>query len=188
MPDSEVLVLAPTGRDAAVIAEVLAAGGRAAAVCGSIEELCEASEESAGAAVMAGEALDPPALERLAACLSSQPPWSDLPIILLVGNGSEGEARWRALSTSDALGNVVLLERPMRREALLSAVRVALKARHRQYEIRDLLEQLQQRVQERDELLERERDHADERDGRPEGTRALAHRRRDAVIREDDAG
>ena len=139
-----VLVLAPAGRDAAVTAEVLAAGGCAAAVCGSIDELCRGIEASAGAAVVAGEALDPRALERLAGCLASQPPWSDLSVLLMIGNSGEAEARWRALSTSDALGNVVLLERPMRREALLSAVHGALKARRRQYEIRDhLLERAQ---------------------------------------------
>jgi PAS domain S-box-containing protein len=142
-PD-RVLVLAPAGRDAAVITEVLAAGDAAVAVCGSIDELCRGIEETAGAAIVAGEALDPPALERLASCLGNQPPWSDLPLLLLIGDGGEAEARWRALSTSDALGNVVLLERPMRREALLSAVQVALRARRRQYDIRDhLLERAQ---------------------------------------------
>ena len=134
-----VLVLAPAGRDAAVIADVLAAGGVAAAVCASVDELCRGMDATAGAALVAGEALDPPALERLTACLGSQPPWSDLPVLLLIGNGGEAEARWRALSTSDVLGNVVLLERPMRREELLSAVQVALRARRRQYDIRDHL-------------------------------------------------
>jgi PAS domain S-box-containing protein len=139
-----VLVLAPAGRDAAVTADVLAAGGCPAAICGSIDALCQGIEEGAGAAVVAGEALDPAALGRLAGCLASQPQWSDLPMLLLIGNGREAEARWRALSTSEVLGNVVLLERPMRREALLSAVQVALKSRRRQYEIRDhLLERVQ---------------------------------------------
>ena len=138
-----ILVLAPAGRDAAVITEVLAAGDAAGGLR-DIDELCLRIAESAGAAIVAGEALDPRALERLASCLGKQPPWSDLPLLLLIGNGGEAEARWRVLSTSDALGNVVLLERPMRREALLSAVQVALRARRRQYDIRDhLLERAQ---------------------------------------------
>jgi two-component sensor histidine kinase len=46
----------------------------------------------------------------------------------------------RVLEAAGTAGSVTLLERPMMRETLLSAVRVALRSRRRQYEIRDHLE------------------------------------------------
>jgi signal transduction histidine kinase len=46
-----------------------------------------------------------------------------------------------------SLGNVTLLERPVRVAALVSAVRVALRGRERQYQIRAHLEQREQTEQ-----------------------------------------
>ena len=72
----------------------------------------------------------------------------------------------------DRLGNVVLLERPVNAETLLSAVKSVLRARRRQYETRSLLAEqqktaaqlrvlnatLEQRVHERTGELESARD------------------------------
>ena len=95
-------------------------------------------KEGAGAAVVAEEALGPAALDQLVRCLKKQPPWSDFPLVLLIGGRSRA-AISRILAAVGTAGNVTLLERPMMREALVSAVRVALGSRRRQYEIRDHL-------------------------------------------------
>jgi two-component sensor histidine kinase len=140
--DSEpmrVFVLAPAGRDATVTAGVLSEGGFSARACSSIGALCVRIKERAGAAVVAEEALGPAALDQLVRCLSRQPPWSDFPLVLLIGGRSK-PAIPRILEAVGTAGNITLLERPMMREALLSAVRVALRSRCRQYEIRDHLE------------------------------------------------
>ena len=47
----------------------------------------------------------------------------------------------------DVLGNVTVLERPMRVAALVSAVRTALRARQRQYQTRDHLVERERSVQ-----------------------------------------
>jgi two-component sensor histidine kinase len=135
-----VFVLAPAGRDATVTAGVLSERGFSARTCTSIGALCVCIQEGAGAAVIAEEALARAALDQLVRCLRKQPPWSDFPLILLTGGRGVATPIARILETVGAAGSITLLERPMMREALLSAVRVALRSRRRQYEIRDHLE------------------------------------------------
>jgi two-component sensor histidine kinase len=135
-----VFVLAPAGRDATVTAGVLSERGFSVRTCTSIGALCARIQEGAGAAVIAEEALARAALDQLVRCLRKQPPWSDFPLILLIGGRGVATAISRILETVGAAGSITLLERPMMREALLSAVRVALRSRRRQYEIRDHLE------------------------------------------------
>jgi PAS domain S-box-containing protein len=133
-----VLVLARAGRDAAVTTSVLSEEGLPLGICRSIDELCERIAQGAGAAIVAGEALGPAALDLLARYSRKQPPWSDFPLILLIGGRGKAVIP-RILEAVGTTGSVTLLERPMMREALISAVRVALRARRRQYEIRDHL-------------------------------------------------
>jgi PAS domain S-box-containing protein len=133
-----VFVLAPAGRDAAVTANVLSKEGLSPWVCASIDALCKRIAKGAGAAVISEEALGPAALNLLMRYLRKQPPWSDFPLILLIGGRSRA-AIPRILEAVGGAGSITLLERPMMREALVSAVRVALRARLRQYEIRDHL-------------------------------------------------
>jgi signal transduction histidine kinase len=108
------------------------------------EELANAIlSEDAGAAIITEEVLQNGTINTLAQKIASQPPWSDFPIIVLTGSGlstasTESEVRARA-----PLGNVTLLERPLRPVTLISAVRSALLARRRQYEVRDHLRERQ---------------------------------------------
>jgi len=102
---------------------------------------------------MRPEALSPSAMGLLAAALSEQPPWSDVPVLLFSSAEARDEysdARRRNLG---ALANVIFVDRPTRRVALLSAVRAALRARRRQYEVRDLLLELERGVRDRDHFL-----------------------------------
>ena len=69
--------------------------------------------------------------------LAEQPPWSDLPVLVLTRRGADSAALDEAVRT---FGNVTLLERPVRGATLLSAVRTAIRARERQYQIRGHLE------------------------------------------------
>ena len=66
-----------------------------------------------------------------------QPPWSDLPVLVLTRSGADS-AEVRAATRN--LGNVTLLERPMRGATLVSTVRTAIRARQRQYQIRGYIE------------------------------------------------
>ena len=135
-----VLIVAPTGRDAALAARTLQQAGIASVVCGSVSELAAHVSDSAGAALIAEEALDSAQTPQLLERLRQQPPWSDLPLLVLTsGMGGEAASR-RILKLFGTAANVTLLERPLGGLTLISAVKTALRARRRQHEMRELIE------------------------------------------------
>ena len=138
-----IAILAPVGRDGPLAEQALRAGGFSARACATIDDLCDALDQGAGAAVLTEEALIPEVMTRLERALSNQPAWSDLPLIVFGG---------RELTVGEA-GNLTLLDRPVRMRTLLSAVRTALRARRKQYQVRDLLAALEQSVRDRDQFL-----------------------------------
>ncbi len=141
--DRQVLIYVPFGRDAVLIQRALSAAHIESHVCNSQAGLETGILKGAGLAILGDEALPARAVESLAECVGNQPPWSDLPLLIMTSGGIETEASRDRLELLKPLGNVTLLERPLRRATLISAVRGALRARRRQYEIRDLLEQRQ---------------------------------------------
>jgi len=133
------LILAPTGKDATLAAAFLHQAGVDATICPGADELARAIEEGAGAALVAEEVLPNSGGYPLATVLRRQPYWSDFPLLILTRAGADSEVVAEAVRT---LGNVTLLERPVRVASLTSAVRTALRARARQYELRDQVEAL----------------------------------------------
>jgi signal transduction histidine kinase len=137
--DLPVLVFAPFGKDAALIARVLLQSDMRILTLPTLDELEAAICEDVGAAIIAEEVLQNGAIGVLAQRLSLQPRWSDFPIIVLTGSGLSTATSESAVRARAPLGNVTLLERPLRPVTLISAVRSALLARRRQYEVRDHL-------------------------------------------------
>lgn len=141
MPQSDeyrVLVLAPTGKDAALARTILARAGVSCLICNDVDEVRAALDGGAGALLLAEEAVAQSGKDRLAALVGSQPAWSDLPILVLALPGADSAAVAVAM---DLLGNVTVIERPARVATGVSAVRTAQRARQRQYEIRAHLEE-----------------------------------------------
>ena len=136
--DLRVMVFAPVGRDAVLTRDLLARASIVGEVCPTMAGLAEELERGAGAIVLTEEALDDPLLSRLSAALAQQPAWSEVPILLFAG-GDRSQALLRTLAALDDLRNVTLLDRPIRVAAVVSTVRAALRARERQYELRDVL-------------------------------------------------
>ncbi len=134
--EQRVLVLAPTGKDAALTQSVLNRAGVACVESANLEQVCDQLNAGAAAVLLAEEAVTPDRGGCLAEWLDRQPPWSDLPVLVLTRPGADSAAVAQAM---DLFGNVTVLERPTRVAALVSAVRTALRARHRQYQIRDHL-------------------------------------------------
>jgi signal transduction histidine kinase/ActR/RegA family two-component response regulator len=151
--DARVLVLAPVGRDGPLAARVLGQSGIAALACPAIDSLCAELGCGAAALLLAEEALTPGATQRLLDTLASQPPWSDLPLVVFTSRRGRAPDQYRVLRRFERLRNVTFLERPARVMTLVSAVRAALDARRRQYQVRDLLDQLEERVRQRDDML-----------------------------------
>ena len=131
-----VLVLAPTPKDAALTCTVLDHSGIRCVPCNTLAKVCEEIERGAGAAILTEESLAPDVVQPLVDVLSNEPAWSELPLLVLTAGGADSPVALHAMNT---LGNVTLLERPVRFTALVSTVQAALRARLRQVQIRDHL-------------------------------------------------
>jgi len=131
------LTLMPTPKDNARTAAALAEGGIHCATCGDLSELCDAIRHGAGAALLTEEAVLGDKEDCLGHLLREEPPWSNFPLIVLAHPGRIG----RAL-TPGQMANITLVERPVRMATLRSVVEAALRDRRRQYQIRDILEEL----------------------------------------------
>jgi signal transduction histidine kinase len=148
-PFSErVLVLAPFGRDAVLARGVLEKAGLACDTCPSVHALPDCLEEGAGIAVLAEEALTRGDTRPLLRWLEEQPPWSDLPFVILTSGGETHQRSAQVAQLADLLQNVTLLERPLQSVTLVTAVKAGLRARRRQYEVRDYLVERERIVQE----------------------------------------
>src|SRR5919112_2415559 len=134
--EQRVLIFAPIGRDGALTRELLGRAQIAGTVCLSIEQLCAELSLGAGAMILTEEALDDRAFPRLSGALANQPAWSDLPVILFA-DSAESTASLRTTGVVEALRNVTFMERPIRVAAVVSVLRAAIRARLRQYAMRD---------------------------------------------------
>jgi len=139
-----VLIVAPYGRDGKLIAETLGRASIPWELCQDARAAVPRLSNGTGALLLEEEALDDELIREFAFALQNQPPWSDAPVIVLT------KARGGSSITSDfmarmrqPLGHTTLLERPIRPETLVSTVETVLRARQRQFQIRDALEQLQ---------------------------------------------
>jgi signal transduction histidine kinase len=138
--DLRVSVLATTGRDAVLICDVLRRMGIYCEGRKNVAEVCDDIANHFGAAVIAEESLSNGTVETLQQELGNQPPWSDFPVVLLTLSGIVSPKSELRKRVRQPLGNLILLERPVRPESLLSAVEAALRSRARQYQVRDQLE------------------------------------------------
>lgn len=148
--EMRILVHAPTGRDAENSLMVLSKAGLQCVVCRDLSEIAREAEAGAGAVILTEESLVFSKAGSLADSLRRQPSWSDLPIIILTRGGPESPAAIRAMRT---LGNVMLLERPVRVFTLVTAAQTALRARLKQYQIRRQIEELRRTDGRKDEFL-----------------------------------
>jgi signal transduction histidine kinase/ActR/RegA family two-component response regulator len=137
--DQRILILAPTGRDSELSARVFSDYQLRAEVCSGPQELCEKFLVGAGLVFLTDEALTPIVTQYLVEALEQQSAWSDMPLVILTSGGGDTPANAEALATLVERGNVTLIERPVRVMTLLSAVRSALRARRRQFDVRDYL-------------------------------------------------
>jgi len=155
--DDRVLILAPRGRDAFVAADLLRRGAISAEIVPDLATLVAELARGVAAVLITEEALVAGDRSALAAWVAAQPAWSDLPFVMLA-NGGRAPRSAAAAQRLDELGNVVMLERPLHAEAMLGAVRSAIKARQRQYELRTAAATLEAAVAQRTAELEAARD------------------------------
>ena len=138
-----VLISAPYGRDADSVALLLKRQGYDAHICQRLTDVAGRLDEHVGVILLTEEALATD-LAPLSEALLAQPTWSDIPLVLLAGRQAgiarSGDTIRRRLP--DRVNNVVLLERPLSSESLVSAIDSAMRARQKQFEIRDRILEL----------------------------------------------
>lgn len=135
-----VLIVAPIGRDAIASADLLKRAGLQAEICKDAAELATALDAETLVVLLAEEALFGRDIAVLSRWVAEQPPWSDLPFLILTSHlPSAGVTSWRQRLVA-SLRNVSLLERPVQAITLTTAVQSAVRSRLRQYEMRALLE------------------------------------------------
>ncbi len=148
-PASErVLVLTPVGRDAEMIRGQVVTDETTCEICRDLDSLLSGICSGAGVAIVAQEALLDRGAEALLTALEAQEPWSDIPVLLL--------AEPKTSKRTDRIGarldllertNVTLLQRPLGIRFFSSSVRSALRARRRQYQMRNLNRELERALQ-----------------------------------------
>jgi signal transduction histidine kinase len=153
--NERVIIIAPVGQDARAMAALLDAQGFETQICNGSAEYSREMIDSAGALLLTEEALEPAQASLLLDALKAQPPWSELPLIILTSGGESRRAGLLNLAAA-AAGSVMLLERPVSTLTLVRSVQVALRSRRRQYQVRNLVSELadlnqtlEQRVAER---------------------------------------
>jgi signal transduction histidine kinase/ActR/RegA family two-component response regulator len=166
--ERRVLALGPTGKDATLIGSMLREVGMECVFFETSTDLESALRTGAGALLVTEEAVLGGAQTMLVEFVRGQPAWSELPILILTSRESTSPV---VVQFMELLGNVTLIERPMRIAVLISALRAALRARQRQYQIR-------QNIAERARIEESLRE-ADRR--KDEFLAALAHELRNPL-------
>lgn len=131
------LVVAPVGRDGRLICSFLNACGYTVESLASIAGIHLADDPDVCGLILTDEALTGEGFGALRGLIDSQPEWSDLPVILLTSGPAQPRQANVASRVRLEFRSVFLLDRPVRKEMLLSAVQVAYNSRLRQLEVRD---------------------------------------------------
>ena len=139
MTRERILILAPFGRDGLMLQGMLHAVGIAATCCADIAEVLREMAAGAAGLFISEEALLGSSAQELVAVLDEQEAWSDIPLVVLLGKGDQATRAAELVRTLGEQANVTYLDRPVRRNTLMSAATSMLRSRRRQYEARDLI-------------------------------------------------
>ena len=145
-----ILLIAPTRMDGEMTRSLLADASIDCDLCAGPDEARREIEAGCGGLLLTEDAILLDDYPRLVESLGDQPPWSDLPVVILTRGGADSPRAAEAIAT---LGNVIVLEQPVRVSTLVSALRMALRARHRQYQLREHLDGLKDAARRKDEFL-----------------------------------
>lgn len=147
-------ILLPMGRDAELVGRILDQAQITVVVCTSMQELLAKVLLGCGPLIIGEEALSDDSANQLMKALNTQPEWSELPAIILT-------RRYGGNKSLDLLAKrqeVSVVERPVKKNILINIVKNAIAARKRQYQIRELLEELvraNEKLRSRTELLQK---------------------------------
>jgi len=139
--DMRVLLLAPTTRDGEITCRLLAKAGMTCVPVKNLHRLSEELRAGAGAVLLTDEAFTAAGVEELRAALDNQPPWSEVPVVVMMPGALDSPAAQRMVTS---MRNATVLERPALMRSLVSAMQGAIRGRVRQYQIRDQVDAIRQ--------------------------------------------
>lgn len=151
--EAQIVIATAVTRNSSALHQVLSAGipERTCVVSETMAGVYDAIAQEAAVIILTeGVIRNFQALEQLRFYLEQQPDWSDIPVIMLLKDCRTFPTCLEILHQTEFAGSVILLEKPIKTEILLSVVKSALRDRERQYALRDTLE----RLQESNEILE----------------------------------
>ena len=147
----KVAVVTPNLVDSGLAEGFLAGQGMETVVFGALSDVGSLLLADVGCVVLVEEALAEGDIAPFREALENQPAWSDLPILLIAARESSLSA-WGD-DVFPNTGNLTVLQRPLHPVTLVGAVRMALRSRQRQVQVRDLLAQREEGLRQRDEFL-----------------------------------
>ncbi|HZU23900.1 MAG TPA: ATP-binding protein [Bryobacteraceae bacterium] len=129
-------------RDVELVCQALTRAGIQCRPCHSAAEFVREMDGEASGAIIAEECLTGEAFTSLKAWIDRQPPWSDFPLIVLTTGGESTGASLEGSRRIRELGNVTLLERPLRIITIVSAANAAIRSRVRQHQAEAYISEL----------------------------------------------
>ena len=132
-----VLILAPYRRDGDYLARLLSEHDIAVSIGTGAEEPGAMFATDPGVLVATHEALSPAIVASVADYLASQPPWSEMPILVLLDRASRPDQVRGELGRAWPRSRQIFYQRPVAAVELISGVQSALLARWRQRDVRD---------------------------------------------------
>jgi signal transduction histidine kinase/CheY-like chemotaxis protein len=133
--EQRILIHTPIGKDAYHVCKIFEGANIEYFVCQTSAQVIQELDKGAAVLLMVEEALSGDFLKSITHYLQKQKAWSDLPILLLCKRGLDSPDL-RAIY--QRLGNVTIIERPLQIINLVTTVSSALRARKRQYEMREV--------------------------------------------------
>lgn len=131
--ETRVLLASDSRQDARLTEKVLEEEGLVTVVCQNISELCRQMEQGCGVVLLTARMTRQHDMTPLIRAIRDQPAWSAIPIVYIADRVTP------ETQLPDELGSVTVLRQPLHVMEVLSAVRSAVDARQRQYQVRDLL-------------------------------------------------
>ena len=142
--EERILLLIPTEEQSDRLAEILRALYVRVDAFTALPPLNEALRAGAGTLIVDEDAITRPAVRLLSSAMAHREAWSNLPILILTSGDPAAIQRLDDLNLFGpaTASNITILERPVHEVTLTTVVQSALRARRRQYEVRDLMRNL----------------------------------------------
>ena len=131
------IAAAPIGRDGELICGFLKGAGFTCEAVRSVAAVEQVQNSLLFGLILTDESLTGEGIDALRHIVAAQPDWSELPIMLLTSGPNEPRYAAIASQVRMEIHSLILLDRPVRKELLLSAVQAAYRSRLKQLEVRD---------------------------------------------------